>query len=611
MGFQGFVRAFFFQTLLVRQSRCSHLFASRDCCPSKGTFPSLKTMGTIYFYMPLDMKSGGPADTHWFHGSLGKLGYKTKMFKINEEYNDDSLTFTPLTHESFENLVFQKSDLLVVGELVKFSNTEWVLSSGAKIVRWLQGVHPDTEFYGYNDANGASASHPNWNEPLHRLASNHWIHAQFYCPGFPIDPPLEQVFYTRTNNGKRNWDTYKRRGADDESPNWVLIDADFNRLFDFNLEEFREMLETLIGLEEASTGRSIGRFNIVGLKNYSREEVIDLYKSARVIVDMFTPGKERMNYEAALFDVCVIVADYMSGEDIVDFPIDVGRLIPYNATDTAVKVFNGVYHYFKLGAGVSKSPCHGGGSAQLKSLGTELRTSSIIEADRYVRSRHFKFVTFATTRGQFRALWPFLCSIIVTHPLAEVEVWVENTSPYFLDMYGGGTPTRSTLAAFGLLKNVRFMEIPATIATPGDGRVLLEYLLSQKTFLMGVAPYVLWVPLLNTFTTLVIGNEFLNSLVYDLEEIKSPTMAILLVRVEGIVENEQNVYFFKSEVAFQEGMIKYDNTVKTCGTGFDCSASDLIRFSSTQSRLNDCQKDKLKSLVQHPVFRLCGKSCEV
>lgn len=250
-------------------------------------------------------------------------------------------------------------------------------------------------------------------------------------------------------------------------------------------------------------------------------------------------------------------------------------------------------------------------AAQLKSLGTELRTSSIIEADRYVRSRHFKFVTFATTRGQFRALWPFLCSIIVTHPLAEVEVWVENTSPYFLDMYGGGTPTRSTLAAFGLLKNVRFMEIPATIATPGDGRVLLEYLLSQKTFLMGVAPYVLWVPLLNTFTTLVIGNEFLNSLVYDLEEIKSPTMAILLVRVEGIVENEQNVYFFKSEVAFQEGMIKYDNTVKTCGTGFDCSASDFIRFSSTQSRLNDCQKDKLKSLVQHPVFRLCGKSCEV
>ena len=57
---------------------------------------------------------------------------------INEEYNDDSLTFTPLTHESFENLVFQKSDLLVVGELVKFSNTEWVLSSGAKIIRWLR-----------------------------------------------------------------------------------------------------------------------------------------------------------------------------------------------------------------------------------------------------------------------------------------------------------------------------------------------------------------------------------------------------------------------------------------------------------------------------------------
>ena len=109
MGFQGFISAIFFQTLLAQHIRCSHLFAPRDCCPSKATFPSLMTTGTIYFYMPLDMKSGGPADTHWFHGSLGKLGYKTQMFKINEEYNDDSLTFTPLTQESFENLVFQKT----------------------------------------------------------------------------------------------------------------------------------------------------------------------------------------------------------------------------------------------------------------------------------------------------------------------------------------------------------------------------------------------------------------------------------------------------------------------------------------------------------------------
>ena len=60
----------------------------------------------------------------------------------------------------------------------------------------------------------------------------------------------------------------------------------------------------------------------------------------------------------------------MSGTDEVDFPSDVGRVIPYNATDMAIKVFHGVYDYFKTN--VSQSPCHGGGSTELKDLGTRL-----------------------------------------------------------------------------------------------------------------------------------------------------------------------------------------------------------------------------------------------
>ena len=144
---------------LQRGTEGFRMFAPGDCCSPRVTHPSLKTTGTIYFYMPLDMKSGGPADAHWFHGSLGKLGYNTKMFKVNEEYQDNSLVFSSMTEQNFHDLVLEKNDLLVIGELVMFNDAEYLKKFGGQIVRWLQGVHPDTKFYGYDQgATDASVS---------------------------------------------------------------------------------------------------------------------------------------------------------------------------------------------------------------------------------------------------------------------------------------------------------------------------------------------------------------------------------------------------------------------------------------------------------------------
>ena len=557
------------------------------------------------------MKSGGPADVHWFHGSLGKLGYKTKMYKVNEEYRHDTLAFSSMTQESFDRLVLQKNDLLVVGELAVSEDAESLIKTGGKLVRWLQGVPSGTAFYGYDGGGDASTSHSSWNEPLTRLASNHWVHANFYCPGYPIDPPLEQAFYARAYNGQRTWDDHKRRGVGDAPRNWVLIDDDFNTLVDFDSGEFQRVLENLISTEEASTGQSFERFNVVGLKSYNRKELIDLYKGARVMIDMYIPGKERSNYEASLFDVCIIVANYMSGKDEVDFPGDVGRITPYNATDAAIKVFRGVYDYFKPGLSDVESPCQGGGSSQLKSLGVKLMQNSIVQADRYVRSRHFKFVTFAITTGQFRALWPFICSVLVTHPLAEIEVWVENASPYYLDMYGGGISTRATLATFGLLKNVHFMEITSVISKPVDGSILLESLLSQNKFFKSVSPYILWVPLSGTSSTLIVGSEFLNSLVYDLEERESPSTALVMVDVEASTGSDERSYFFSNEIFYREGMVG-DSDLKECNVASECSAgSGIILLFPREDIRDDCRRDKIEALTKHPVFRLCGASCEL
>ena len=155
------------------------------------------------------------------------------------------------------------------------------------------------------------------------------------------------------------------------------------------------------------------------------------------------------------------------------------------------------------------------------------------------------------------------------------------------------------------------MEITSVISKPVDGSILLESLLSQNKFFKSVSPYILWVPLSGTSSTLIVGSEFLNSLVYDLEERESPSTALVMVDVEASTGSDERSYFFSNEIFYREGMVG-DSDLKECNVASECSAgSGIILLFPREDIRDDCRRDKIEALTKHPVFRLCGASCEL
>ena len=235
------------------------------------------------------------------------------------------------------------------------------------------------------------------------------------------------------------------------------------------------------------------------------------------------------------------------------------------------------------------------------------------QVDRYVRSRHFKFITYAVNIGQFRALWPFICSILVTHPLAEIEIWVENTTPHFLDMYGLGIPVRAIFATFGLLKNVHFKTIPAAAIRPVTGNVFLKYMLREKMFSTSIQQYLLWIPLSSTSSNLVIGNELLNSMVYNLRAQSSPMTTMLVVDHTRARKSNESWYFFMKSIPHRpEILAQGQPLIRECGDKFNnCSSSDILQIDNTEKdKYNTLSTKKNRSIDDTPCVSTLWKSLQ-
>jgi hypothetical protein len=57
------------------------------------------------------------------------------------------------------------------------------------------------------------------------------------------------------------------------------------------------------------------------LKGFEREEVVDLYRKAKVFIDTFLTGNERGVYEATLLNAVPIISNHGPGQSWHDFPL--------------------------------------------------------------------------------------------------------------------------------------------------------------------------------------------------------------------------------------------------------------------------------------------------
>ena len=63
--------------------------------------------------------------------------------------------------------------------------------------------------------------------------------------------------------------------------------------------------------EEAATPALSARpIEVVEFRGFSRRETIDLYARAKIFLDLHHPGRERSNYEFALFDATLLLMGF-------------------------------------------------------------------------------------------------------------------------------------------------------------------------------------------------------------------------------------------------------------------------------------------------------------
>lgn len=100
-----------------------------------------------------------------------------------------------------------------------------------------------------------------------------------------LDPPLDAAIYKAADE-RLSWKDSK------DGQSLILIDDDSD--IDYGL------LEQLLSVE-ARRASLPSTPVIQKLSNLTRNGTIEVFKKAKVFVDLFLPGKERSGFEAALF----------------------------------------------------------------------------------------------------------------------------------------------------------------------------------------------------------------------------------------------------------------------------------------------------------------------
>jgi len=274
--------------------------------------------GSIYFYFKASEKlertvglGGGPNTLHMMHWSLRQLGYSTAMHTPARSIRaTDELFYTDAVPEIIEvdewpppNL--SRNDVVVFPEVYAKVDIleptrvalERARASGARIVFLALGLHDPEASYrlsfsrhttlaiseGIAAEVGVLALVPLW-RPLERFlydASERWLNDG---GSSVVGPATNERNFTR---GKRDVVLF-----DNDTP----YRADINR-----------------GLRRI-------KFQGVWLTRKTREELIEAYMSAKVIVDGELPGPERIPLEASMFGVVPILSSTPRGATDADVP---------------------------------------------------------------------------------------------------------------------------------------------------------------------------------------------------------------------------------------------------------------------------------------------------
>eukprot|EP00698_Gefionella_okellyi_P006858 TRINITY_DN1651_c0_g1_i5.p1 TRINITY_DN1651_c0_g1~~TRINITY_DN1651_c0_g1_i5.p1 ORF type:complete len:688 (-),score=96.14 TRINITY_DN1651_c0_g1_i5:1262-3325(-) len=184
----------------------------------------------------------------------------------------------------------------------------------------------------------------------------------------------------------------------------------------------------------------------VTLKGFTRSQMVELYQRAKVVVDLHTPGPERVVMEAVLFDVIPVVTSQENGRDEADFPFaQQWKPDRWNASQVRATIMTALESYQAV------LPEFDEYRAFVRNL-----EPSFEQAVRNFYGDSLLFVITALTITQEQSVIPFILSAISRIPLASFEVLLQDVQS-FQRTYA---KSLHVLGLRGWLHRVRFAKVP-------------------------------------------------------------------------------------------------------------------------------------------------------
>jgi hypothetical protein len=272
--------------------------------------------GVVHVVMACDCTpSGGPEAYHQLHAALSEAGHCTVMHGGIHEYETRYSRHYYPSHAALLELVGSNGaaidgkewpllagDVVVLADGIEEPSTigEWI-QRGVTVTTWNVGQTQADLVYG-GLRRSVAGSIP--------LCLDQYVSQMYRCfPSAQTAVPMTDVFQSEAALAR----------SQPMKENLIIIDND-NSNNDVTLESVQSGLALVPGMPSD--------VKVVFLHGFTRAEVIDLYKRAKLVIDLYVPGAERIVLESVLFNCMVAVAVNGNARETTDFPIPVKARLP-------------------------------------------------------------------------------------------------------------------------------------------------------------------------------------------------------------------------------------------------------------------------------------------
>ena len=341
------------------------------------------------FLFNLTHTSGGPAALH--HACFNAGGsplLTTAFFGMNPIYANQYPPTCQSVLDLQSDFVLQSRDIIIVPEA------------------WQDRVGVDPDYIANARSNGArgvsyilSIAGPKTAHSLQQLSTNGWIpiaHSHytqqyFGIPWEPLIPALEPFIYTSASDDSKILPKENMIIIDDDARVIVTVPA---QIGDISL-------------------------HIVQLSGYTKPQVTNLYRRAKIVVDLYVNGLERATQEGILFGAYPIICATDNGLDQQDFNLpEFAKVDPRDGLALSTAITYIITHYDTDEIKIAYQP--------FKNFVVNTQTQSYISSSLIFRtSRRYQYhILLANHEYNSPASLLGALSLFQRHPLASIEIVV-------------------------------------------------------------------------------------------------------------------------------------------------------------------------------------------